>query len=115
MDVLANHDKEENNAEPGDCINEKVCKTKTYILRANWNYKQKRLIIDEEYKTRINESKKKYREKNKDKYNERQRLYMREYRAKKKAEAASSTPASKAQPEVETDDVINALEGLTLT
>lgn len=60
--------------------------TKDYILRAQKNYRQRKLANDPNYAELLRQKQREYIEKNKDKVNEKMKLYMREYRAKKKAE-----------------------------
>ena len=82
--------KEENLSETSKTNGKSVPKTKDYILRAARNYRNRRKAIDTEYKDRLNEFTRIYKEKNRDKVNEYHRNYMREYRAKKKAEAVAA-------------------------
>jgi hypothetical protein len=83
--------KEENLSETIKTDRKPVPKTKEYILRAARNYRNRRKAIDTEYKDKLNEFTRIYKEKNRDKVNEYHRNYMREYRAKKKAMAATTT------------------------
>ena len=66
---------------------------KEYVKRAQQNYRLRKLETDPNYAEKLREQKRNHIEKNKEQYNEYKRVYMREYRAKKKAEklAASST------------------------
>lgn len=77
-------------------VNDKQYKTKDYVRRASNKYRQKKYKEDEEYrkdkiaKSILNYEKNKDKIKNKNKddeeYKTKRKLYMREYRAKKKAE-----------------------------
>lgn len=71
-------------------VTEKVYKTKDYIRRAHQKYAKKRYETDTEYREKRIESSKKSHQKNPDKYREYSKLYMREYRAKKKLEKANA-------------------------
>ena len=63
-------------------------KTKNYVRRAVNKYRKKKYNEDEDYKKKILECSKNNYNKNKDdeEYKMKRKLYMREYRAKKKAE-----------------------------
>ena len=92
--------KEDNLSEINKIDGKPAPKTKDYILRAARNYRNRRKAIDKEYKDRLNEFTRIYKEKNRDKVNEYHRNYMREYRAKKKAEAAAATTTAKPEQQV---------------
>jgi len=64
---------------------------KDYIKRAKRNYRIRRLENDPEYAEQLRQKHKEYREIHKEKYNESRRNYLREYRAKKKAEKQATT------------------------
>jgi len=68
-------------------LDEKIYKTKSYVRKAVNKYRNKKMQICPEYKEKVMESNRIYREKNKEKLNEKQRLYMQEYRRKKKNES----------------------------
>jgi len=63
-------------------------KTKNYVRRAMNKYRKKKYNEDEDYKKKTLECSKNNYNKNKDdeEYKMKRKLYMREYRAKKKAE-----------------------------
>ena len=63
----------------------KVYKTKDYVRRAVNKYRKKKYATDEEYRAKQLISCKNSHEKNRENYKEQKRLYMRDYRAKKKA------------------------------
>ena len=66
---------------------------KDYVKRAQQNYRLRKLESDTNYADKLREQKRNYIENNKEKYNEYKRVYMKEYRAKKKAEKlAASSP-----------------------
>ena len=65
---------------------EKSYKTKDYVRRAKLKYELKKYAEDPEYRTKRLESCKKSHQNNPEKYREYSKLYMREYRAKKKAD-----------------------------
>lgn len=65
-------------------LDEKIYKTKSYVRKAVNKYRNKKMQLCPEFKEKVMESNRIYREKNKDKLNEKQRLYMQEYRRKKK-------------------------------
>jgi hypothetical protein len=106
-------------------------KTKEYILRAARNYRNRRKAVDKEFKERLNEFTRIYKEKNRDKVNEYHRNYMREYRAKKKAAAAAASTANATSANPDQQESIKkedkqleqepieaataAIEGMTLT
>lgn len=71
-----------------DEFENKDYKTKDYVRRALNKYRQKKYEEDEEFKKKTLEGCKKNYIKNKDdeEYKTKRKLYMREYRAKKKAE-----------------------------
>jgi len=71
-------------------VTEKVYKTKDYVRRANNKYRKKKYTEDPEYREKQIERCKQSHKKNPDKYREDSRLYMREYRAKKKLEKANA-------------------------
>jgi hypothetical protein len=73
---------------------EKTYKTKDYVRRAKLKYELKKYAEDPEYRTKRLESCKKSQQKNPEKYREYSKLYMREYRAKKKLEAAATITAA---------------------
>ena len=73
---------------------EKTYKTKDYVRRAKLKYELKKYAEDPEYRTKRLESCKKSHQKNPEKYREYSKLYMREYRAKKKLEAAATITAA---------------------
>jgi hypothetical protein len=68
-------------------LDEKIYKTKSYVRKAVNKYRNKKMQICPEFKEKVMESNRIYREKNKEKLNEKQRLYMQEYRRKKKNES----------------------------
>ncbi len=71
-------------------VTEKVYKTKDYVRRAKLKYEHKKYTEDPEYRDKRLASVKQSQQKNLDKYREYSRLYMREYRAKKKLEKANA-------------------------
>ncbi len=71
-------------------ITEKVYKTKDYVRRAVNNYRKKRYATDAEYREKQKETIISSQQKKPEKYREYKRLYMREYRAKKKLEKANA-------------------------
>ena len=71
-------------------VSEKVYKTKDYVRRAHLKYAKKKYAEDPVYREKRLESIKKSHQKNPDKYREYSRIYMREYRAKKKLENANT-------------------------
>ena len=71
-------------------VSEKVYKTKDYVRRAHLKYVKKKYAEDPIYKEKCLESIKKSHQKNPEKYREYSRIYMREYRAKKKLENANT-------------------------
>lgn len=77
-------------------VSEKQFKTKDYVRRAVNKYRQKKYNEDEEYRTKNKECTRNNYNKNKDDeaYKMKRKLYMREYRAKKKAEKLQSPAAS---------------------
>lgn len=77
-------------------VSEKQFKTKDYVRRAVNKYRQKMYNGDEEYRTKNKECTRNNYNKNKDneEYKMKRKLYMREYRAKKKAEKLQSPAAS---------------------
>lgn len=64
--------------------------SKEYIKRAQQNYRLRKIETDPNYKENERIRKKEYIEKNREQYNESRRLYMREYRARKKNEQAKT-------------------------
>jgi hypothetical protein len=62
----------------------KECKTKDYVRRANNKYRKKKYYEDEEYRKKKLEYSKLNYKKNKEKYKEKRKLYMKEYNARKK-------------------------------
>ena len=81
-------DVENNISEQKEVVNkqEKVYKTKDYVRRAINNYKKKRYAGDVEFREKQKQIVVSSQKKNPEKYREYSRIYMREYRAKKKAE-----------------------------
>jgi hypothetical protein len=71
-------------------VSEKVYKTKDYVRRAHQKYANKKYSSDVDYREKRLESSKKSHQKNPEKYREYSRIYMREYRAKKKLEKANT-------------------------
>jgi hypothetical protein len=71
-------------------ITEKVYKTKDYVRRAVNNYRKKRYATDAEYREKQKETIISSQQKKPEKYREYKRLYMREYRSKKKLEKANA-------------------------
>ena len=66
-------------------------KTKSYVRRAQSNYRKKRLANDPEFKERTIELSKNYRDKNIEKIKQYQRDYMKAYRIRKKNEKNNNT------------------------
>ena len=95
---------------------EKVYKTKDYVRRAKHNYEIKKYAEDLEYRKKKLESIKQSHKKNPEKYREYSRIYMREYRAKKKVEKQLLTETTlKPEDIIHTQDNIehNLSEQLT--
>lgn len=63
---------------------------KEYVQRAQRNYRLRKIENDPNYKEMERQKKNEYIEKNREQYNESRKLYMREYRARKKAEQKST-------------------------
>lgn len=74
-----------------DNVMEKVYKNKDYVRRAKLKYEKKKYAEDPEYRAKKLEIIKQCHNKNLEKYREYSRLYMREYRAKKKLEKQQQT------------------------
>ena len=83
--MTENNETIENNETPV-----KEYKTKDYVRRANNKYKKNKYANDDEYRKKQIETCRKSQEKNKEKYKEKKRLYMQQYRAKKKIENIKS-------------------------
>lgn len=75
---------------PDNDSSEVKYKTKDYVRRAINKYKKKKYAEDEEFRKKQSISSKKSYEKNKDKHKEKRKLYMREYRARKKKVQSSN-------------------------
>lgn len=63
---------------------------KEYIQRAKRNYRLRKIEADPNYKETERKKVQEYIEKNKEQYKEGRKLYMREYRARKKKEEATN-------------------------
>jgi len=70
-------------------VDEKVYKTKDYVRRAINKYRKKKYSENEEYRKKQIEQVAISQKKNPEKYREYSKIYMREYRARKKAEKIS--------------------------
>lgn len=84
-------------------LDEKIYKTKSYVRKAVNKYRNKKMQLCPEFKEKVMESNRIYREKNKDKLNEKQRLYMQEYRRKKKDESANAVKNTVINADTNTD------------
>jgi hypothetical protein len=89
---------------------DKKYKTPEYTRRAIKKYTEKRYWEDPDYRKKKNKQSHEYKKKNIEKTREYYRNYMREYRAKKKAEKASIPIYSS----IATDDLATAIESLTI-
>ena len=87
----------------------KVYKTPDYVRRANRNYARKRYQEDPEYREKKNKLSHEYKQKNIEKTREYKRNYMREYRAKKKAEKAARVVESP-----DSNNLKDAMESLAI-
>jgi len=87
-------------------------KTKNYVRRAMNKYRKKKYNEDEDYKNKTLECSKNNYNKNKDneEYKMKRKLYMREYRAKKKAEKLLSVKQQSGNESASNDIVSNTLE-----
>jgi hypothetical protein len=87
-------------------------KTKNYVRRAMNKYRKKKYNEDEDYKNKTLECSKNNYNKNKDneEYKMKRKLYMREYRAKKKAEKLLSAKQQSENESASNDIVSNTLE-----
>jgi hypothetical protein len=80
-----------NNIEINNEDENRQFKTKSYVRRAQSNYRNKRLANDPEFKERTIELSKNYRNKNIEKIKQYQRDYMKAYRIRKKNEKNNNT------------------------
>lgn len=82
---------ENNNFETNNEDENRQFKTKSYVRRAQNNYRKKRLANDPEFKERTIELSKNYRDKNIERIKQYQRDYMKAYRIRKKNEKNNDT------------------------
>ena len=99
---------ENDNQNDNQNINEKIYKTKDYVRRAINKYKKKSYAEDEEYREKQKEIIYLSKQKNIDKCRVYSKLYMREYRAKKKEEKQKNI-------ETTNTDLTQDLQDLTLS
>jgi len=87
-------------------------KTKNYVRRAMNKYRKKKYNEDEDYKNKTLECSKNNYNKNKDneEYKMKRKLYMREYRAKKKAEKLLSVKQQSGNESASNDIIPTNLE-----
>jgi hypothetical protein len=99
---------ENDNKNDNQNINEKIYKTKDYVRRAINKYQKKRYAEDEEYREKQIEYVMLAQKKKPEKYKEYKKIYMREYRAKKKEEKQKNI-------ETTNTDLTQDLQDLTLS
>jgi hypothetical protein len=93
-------------------------KLKSYVRRAQCNYRKKRLANDPEFKERTVELSKNYRDKNIEKIKQYQRDYMKAYRIRKKNEkykTTDSTDTNTIDNDITTNKSIDKLTNMLIT
>ena len=99
MTDIINKEVVENNT----IVDEKVYKTKDYVRRAINKYRKKKYSEDAEYREKQKDTVIASHQKHIEKYREQSRIYMREYRARKKAEVKEQAPNKDTSVDITTD------------
>jgi len=93
----------------------KILKTKDYVLRALYKYRNKKYAENPEFREQEQARCRDNYHKNKEKNKEKRALYMKEYNARKKREkeqAKQVTSGETTQPDIDT--VANSIEQLSI-
>ena len=100
-------------------INIKKKKTKDYVLRAMYKYRNKKYAENPEFREQEQARCRDNYHKNKEKNKEKRALYMKEYYARKKrekeqAKLEQSSETEKTDTNTNVDNVVNSLDNLTI-